>query len=88
MAFPFGGHPRFQEYIAWAVGEGCICNTGVGHVGGKMHTFTILENPVNGKHTIESIPNEEFLAPTKVGALDRRLGLDSPFTKRDIPDFD
>lgn len=87
MSYPFGGHPRFEDYCVWAVEQGCSCTSGFSKLNGKQETFTLLENPANGKHTVECIPGKEFLAPTKVGALDRRLGLDSPFPKRDIPDF-
>lgn len=46
-----------------------------------METFVVIENPDNDKHTIEFIPFDEYLTPSTVSALDRRLGLDSPFPK-------
>jgi hypothetical protein len=82
VAAPFGGLPRFQDYIRWALHEqGCKYQTGYSQVGKKVETFVVLENPANDKHTIEFIPLEEFLTPSLVSALDRRLGLDSPFPK-------
>lgn len=82
MAFPFGGHPRFQEYLEWACTEqGCTILSGYARIDGKVETFVTIENPANQKHTIEFIPFAEFLAPSTVTALDRRLGLDSPYPK-------
>ena len=86
MAYPFGGHPRFTDYCTWAVEQGCQCTSGYTRLDGKVHTFTLLKNPANGRHTIDAIEQTEYLVPTMVGALDRRLGLDSPFPKRDFGD--
>ena len=29
MAFPFGGHPTFGEYLAWARERGCVVHSGI-----------------------------------------------------------
>lgn len=82
MAFPMGGHPRFADYLEWARTEnGCVYQSGYSKVGGHVETFVRIENPGNRKHTIEFIPFGEYLTPSTVSSLDRRLGLDSPFPK-------
>lgn len=82
MAFPFGGHPRLADYVEWARTEcDCTYQSGYSKVGNHVETFVCIENPANGKHTIEFIPFDEYLTPSTVSALDRRLGLDSPFPK-------
>lgn len=82
MAFPFGGHPRFNEYLEWArIEMGCTYRSGFGRLGGKVETFVTIENPSNGRHAIEFMPIEEYLTPSTVAKLDRRLGLESPFPK-------
>ena len=82
MAAPFGGHPRFQDYLEWArTTQGCAYQSGYSKIDGKVETFVCIENPDNSKHTIEFSPFEEYLTPSTVSALDRRLGIDSPFPK-------
>lgn len=82
MAFPFGGHPRFEEYLEWARREhGCTYKSGYSDVDGALETFVHVENPANGKHVIYFAKMKEFLPPSAVSHLDRRLGLDSPFAK-------
>jgi hypothetical protein len=44
--------------------------------------MVLIENPTNEKHTVEMMPITEYLSPGTVSALDRRLGLDSPFPKQ------
>lgn len=82
MAHPMGGHPRFKEYLEWARLEtGCEYQSGYMRIDGAVETSVCITNPKNGKHVIEFIPFEEYLTPSTVSALDRRLGLDSPFPK-------
>jgi len=82
VAHPFGGHPRFRDYLEWARTEqGCTYHSGYSRIDGKVETFVCIENPANGKHTIEFIPFDEYLLSSTISALDRRLGLDSPFPK-------
>jgi hypothetical protein len=77
-----GGHPRFQDYLEWArIDQGCAYKSGYAKIDSKVETFVTIENPANGKHAIEFIPFDEYLTPSMVSALDRRLGLDSPFPK-------
>ena len=82
MAYPFGGHPRFNDYLEWARTEkGCTYHSGYTKIDGKIETMVVIENPANGKHTIELIEIDEFITGWTVAGLDRRLGLDSPFPK-------
>lgn len=82
MAYPFGGHPRFEEYLEWARrNHGCTYRCGITQLDGKVEPFVEIENPANGKHVIYSAPMKEHLTANAVAHLDRRLGLDSPFPK-------
>jgi hypothetical protein len=55
--------------------------SGVQKVDGVMVTFQILEAK-NGRHVVVSgVSMNERLMPTAVAYYDRRLGLDSPFSK-------
>ncbi|MEA3030281.1 MAG: hypothetical protein QOG13_1606 [Sphingomonadales bacterium] len=82
MAYPFGGHPRFEEYLEWARRtQGCTYTSGFSQIDGKVETFVCIENPANGKHIIYYAAMKEFLTGNAVSTLDRRLGLDSPFPK-------
>jgi hypothetical protein len=29
VAFPFGGHPTFSQYLQWAVAQGCKIQSGI-----------------------------------------------------------
>lgn len=82
MAYPFGGHPRFNDYLEWARTEmGCTYQSGYSKLDGKIETMVIVENATNGKHVIYFAAVSEYLTPSGVAHLDRRLGLDSPFPK-------
>jgi hypothetical protein len=82
VAFPFGGHPQFQEYLEWARREhGCAYQCGFTTIDGKVETFVSIDNPAKGTHVIYFAPMTESLTGNAVGHLDRRLGLDSPFAK-------
>ena len=81
MSSPFGGHPTFQQYLEWARTEaGCEIKQGVIQDDeGRPFNITKIVAP-SGKHVIEvGIQHTEFLVPTTIGRLDRRLGLTSPF---------
>lgn len=82
MAYPFGGHPRFNDYLEWArIERGCTYQSGYSKLDGKIETMVCVENPSNGKHVIYFAEISEYLTPGAVAHLDRRLGLDSPFPK-------
>lgn len=81
MSYPFGGHPTLREYIGWCNQQGCTTKSGVQSVDGVMVTFHIVEAKT-GVHVIISGPKmTEHLMPTAVAYYDRRLGLNSPFSK-------
>lgn len=81
MAAPFGGHPRLIEYLAWCSQQGCTMTSGFKKKGEVVVTFNVVRSD-DGKHVvIAGIGNNEFLVPTMVAYLDRRLGLNSPFAK-------
>jgi hypothetical protein len=76
-AFPFGGHPTFAQYIEWAVKQGCKVQSGIDT---ETSISAIKIIAPSGKWAVEAgtQPND-YLAPTTVGRLDRRLGLISPW---------
>jgi hypothetical protein len=77
MAYPFGGHPTFGQYLQWAVSKGCTVQSGIDTE--QSINVTKIISPT-GKWAIEpgTLPND-YLVPTTVGRLDRRLGLISPW---------
>jgi hypothetical protein len=78
MAFPFGGHPTFAQYLAWArEQQGCTIQSGVDTAQSIVLTKIVAPS---GKWVIEpgTMPND-YLVPTTIGRLDRRLGLISPW---------
>lgn len=77
MAWPFGGHPTFAQYLEWAVSERCTIQSGVD----TNHSISLTKiTAPSGKWVIEAgtLPNDRLM-PTTVGRLDRRLGLVSPW---------
>jgi len=77
-AFPFGGHPTFAQYLQWATEQGCTVRTGVDTE--QSISLTKIINAAGTRWAIVSglLPSD-FLVPTTVGQLDRRLGLISPW---------
>ena len=82
MSYPFGGHPRLSEYIHWAMTEhGCLHTSGFRKVDGRMEQFQLIECAETGKHVFVFESQNEYIVPSTVSYLDRRLGLVSPFAK-------
>ena len=82
-AWPFGGHPKFSEYCTWAAqDERCTVQTGFAvSPEGAVHNQTMITAP-SGRHVIVvDITQDEFLMPTMIAYLDRRLGLNSKWFK-------
>lgn len=78
-AYPFGGHPLFAQYIAWAIEQGCSVQSGIiTDSRGRPHAITRIVAP-DGNWVIEATDQKEYLAPSAVSRLDRRLGLKSTF---------
>ena len=79
-----------HEYIGWANQQGCTTKSGVMGVDSKMVTYHLVVAK-SGRHLIISGPSmAERLLPRTVAYYDRRLGLDSPFSKlgtgSEVPD--
>lgn len=81
MSAPFGGHPTFAEYQEWAVNEqGCKVKSGCsGLSNGAVYSFTVIDSPSGQWVIVPDVGAHEFLLPTFIQYLDRRLGLTSPF---------
>lgn len=83
-AFPFGGHPTLADYIAWAREDGCRAQSGVSSdEDGMVHTLTRIVSDDCRHVVVVGVDQTERLAPTMVAYLDRRLGLQSPFSSLD-----
>lgn len=81
MSFPFGGHPNLATYIVWLQGthQGTAQSGYTTDAKGKSHALTKLSLP-NGKSVVVvGMSQSEFLAPSMVAFLDRRLGIKSPW---------
>jgi len=81
MAYPFGGHPRLADYIGQARKDyGAIAKSGsAADESGKAHEVTRIEIPDTGKIVVVvGVKQTEFLVPSMIGYLDRRLGITSP----------
>lgn len=89
MALPFGGHPTFGQYIAWAIDNGCTVQSGyAADDKGRPHAITKITSP-SGQWVIEAgTQQHDYLMPTTISRLDRRLGLKSPYFALPHPDDD
>ena len=79
-AVPFGGHISFAEYLEWARRQGCVVESGVIFTDdGRSVALTRIFAP-SGRWVIEvGTAQDEYLLPTTIDRLDRRLGIKSPF---------
>jgi len=80
MPTPFGGHPNLAKYLIWLRDEHNIwfqSGTAVGKNGGNLPLIRIVGKlgPIN----IVGMKQTEFLSPSQVDNLDRRLGIKSPW---------
>lgn len=83
---PVGGQPTLGEYLDWARKQGCQVDQRVVRLGGHAIRVTKIIAP-SGRGVIESgTQDDEYLVPTSVDRLDRRLGLKSPFPSIPHPD--
>ena len=87
MAYPFGGHPTFAHYLVWAADQGCKIRQGATFASdGKAYSVTIIAAS-SGKWVVEvGTQHNDFLVPTTIARLDRRLGMESPFFSIDDSD--
>jgi hypothetical protein len=81
MAAPFGGHPNLATYIVWLKDEHQgSAQSGYSTDGkGKSHALTKLSVPSGKSVVVVGVSQAEFLVPSMVGYLDRRLGIKSPW---------
>ncbi len=87
MAHPFGGHPSLAKYLEFARENGFTVRSGYcTDSSGKAHTVTKVFKEGGPSVIVSGLGQDEFLVPTQVGNLDRRLGLNSPFFSVDDSD--
>lgn len=82
MAYPFGGHPTLRQYLEWCNQEhGLAVNSGFSTKGGVAVTFHMLKLENGRRVVVSGVAMTEYLTPTYVSYLDRRLGVESPFPR-------
>jgi hypothetical protein len=80
VASPFGGHPTFGRYLMWAAEQGCQAQSGFRMDSrGQTHTLTKITAPSGKSVVVPGVSQTEYLVPTMISYLDRRLGLSSPW---------
>lgn len=81
MAAPFGGHPNLATYIAWLKDTHQGTSQSGYRANGKGQSFglTKLSLPSGKSVVVVGVGQGEFLTPSVVGYLDRRLGVTSPW---------
>lgn len=82
-AHPFGGgYPTFSQYLTWAA-QTAQCKVQTGYKltdDGEALSMTLILAP-SGRHAIEvDLLQEDRIVPSIIAALDRRLGLKSPWS--------
>ena len=82
MAVPFGGHPRLREFVEWATSHGgCTAQVQTRTHSQTGQPFQSLEmtSPSGAQVALVDPDPDEYLAPSEVAYLHRRLGIKSPF---------
>ena len=81
MAAPFGGHPQLASYIDWLkqTHRGTAQSGYATDPKGQSHSLLKLSLPSGKSVVVVGISQSEYLAPSMVGYLDRRLGVKSPW---------
>ena len=79
MSYPFGGHPKFGHFKAWAESQGIIVTNGTIEIAGRSVKITTFELENGTKVPVAEILDGEFLSPSEVSRLERRLEVLSPF---------
>ncbi|MFD0916885.1 hypothetical protein ACFQ14_10750 [Pseudahrensia aquimaris] len=89
MSAPFGGHPKLGTYLEWARNEHNFrVQTGFAPDGtGKAHTVTKVYKDGGPSAFIVGTAQDEYLVPTMVNYLDRRLEITSPFFSIDDSNY-
>lgn len=84
---PFGDHPTFAQYREWAVQTGgCRTRYGILTASDGLPSRVVIISSEDDERwvVVADVADGEFLVPTMVGHLDRRLGLKSPFSSIDL----
>jgi hypothetical protein len=78
---PFGGHPQLRGFIEWAEGVGCTVEIKVRThaVHGRPYKSLEITGPKGGHVAVANPDLDEYLAPSIVAYLQRRIGVRSPF---------
>lgn len=80
MAYPFGGHPKLGEFVEWAQHLKCVAEIKVRvRKSGQPYTALEIVNPAGGSVVVADPDLEEYLAPSEVAYLQRRLAIKTPF---------
>lgn len=81
MAYPFGGHPTLADYIGHArKNYGATAQSGsAAHSDGQSYPVTKISVPGGKTVVVVGVTQTEFLTPSMIGYLDRRLGIASPW---------
>lgn len=81
MAAPFGGHPQLCSYIDWLKThhQGTAQSGYAAGSKGQSHSLLKLSVPSGKSVVVVGVGQHEYLVPSMVGYLDRRLGVKSPW---------
>lgn len=85
MAFPFGGYTTVGQYKEWAQRSGCTFDHGImTDAEGSPTSYCAIHAP-DGSHWVTLVGklDSEYLTPTEIHSLDRRLKMNSPFDSWD-----
>lgn len=79
MSYPFGGHPKFGIFKEWAKSEGIDYRNGTIELEGRSVKITTFILPNGTKVPVADVLDGEFMPPSLVARLERRLDKISPF---------
>ena len=80
MSWPFIRHPSFNEYIDWAISQGCVVEYTSDQTTGQQ--ITKIVSPT-GKYARATIPVSEILSVNSIRRLDNRLEIQSEWLRMD-----
>lgn len=76
MSFPFGDHPQFGHFKQWCRENDIEVRDGVMSVEGRSIKVTTFISGVTVV-AVSHILDREYITPTQLGALERRLGVNT-----------
>ena len=74
MSHPFGGHPKFGHVKTWARNNGITVQDCVTENAVKV---TLFHLPSGNVYSVAKLLDGDRLSPTKLGEIERRLGMES-----------